>query len=71
MVLDSDPGGRAFAHEEGKTQRPHDAAFADKLDDAQVVALTTYIRNAWGNKAARASGGDVSRLRKTFATASR
>lgn len=45
-------------------------AFADKLDDAQVAALTTYIRNTWGNKAAQVSQGDVSKLRKTFATAS-
>lgn len=45
-------------------------AFAAKLDDAQVAALTTYIRNTWGNKAAQVSEGDVSKLRKTFATAS-
>lgn len=43
-------------------------AFGAKLDDAQVAALTTYIRNAWGNRADGVSAGDVSSLRHTLAT---
>jgi mono/diheme cytochrome c family protein len=44
-------------------------AFGDKLDDAQVAALTTYIRNEWGNRAATVSQHDVSKLRGTLASA--
>jgi len=39
-------------------------AFADKLDDAEVAQLTTYIRNAWGNRAAGVDSDDVHGLRK-------
>ncbi|HEY8230158.1 MAG TPA: c-type cytochrome [Rhodanobacteraceae bacterium] len=46
-------------------------AFDSKLDDAEVAALTTYIRNAWGNRAADVSRGDVARLRSTLASAPR
>lgn len=35
-----------------------------KLNDDQVAAVTTYIRNAWGNAAAAVSAGDVSSLRE-------
>lgn len=38
--------------------------FADKLDDAQVAALVTYIRNAWGNRGSAVSDSDVGTLRK-------
>ncbi|MGH8213138.1 MAG: c-type cytochrome [Rhodanobacteraceae bacterium] len=44
-------------------------AFGSKLDDAQVAALTTYIRNEWSNRAATVSESDVSKLRKTLASA--
>ncbi|HJU27382.1 MAG TPA: cytochrome c, partial [Rhodanobacteraceae bacterium] len=44
-------------------------AFANKLDDAEVAALTTYIRNEWGNQAATVSERDVSKLRETLASA--
>ncbi|GAB2572966.1 c-type cytochrome [Dyella jejuensis] len=39
-------------------------AFAEKLDDAQIAALVTYIRNAWGNRASAISTSDVSSLRE-------
>jgi mono/diheme cytochrome c family protein len=35
-----------------------------KLNDEQVAAVTTYIRNAWGNAAPAVSAGDVNSLRK-------
>ena len=41
-------------------------AFADKLDDAEVAALTSYIRQAWGNRADAVSTDKVSDLRKTL-----
>jgi mono/diheme cytochrome c family protein len=46
-------------------------AFGDKLDDAEVAALTTYIRNAWSNRGSAVSKGDVGKLRGTLATAPR
>jgi mono/diheme cytochrome c family protein len=44
-------------------------AFNSKLDDAEVAALTTYIRNAWGNRGGEVSSGDVAKLRSTLASA--
>ena len=38
--------------------------FHDKLDDAQVAAVVSYIRNAWGNHASSVSAGDVADMRK-------
>lgn len=39
-------------------------AFAWKLDDQQVAALATYVRNAWGNVAPPVNAAEVSDLRK-------
>ena len=39
-------------------------AFGWKLDDAQVAAVATYVRNHWGNSAATVSAGDVKSLRR-------
>jgi len=44
-------------------------AFAQRLDDAQIAALVTYIRNEWGNRASQVSASKVSSQRKTLATA--
>jgi mono/diheme cytochrome c family protein len=38
-------------------------SFGWQLDDAQVAAVVTYIRNAWGSAAAPVSVRDVSRAR--------
>jgi mono/diheme cytochrome c family protein len=35
-----------------------------KLDDAQVAAVATYVRNSWGNLAPPVSASDVARLRR-------
>jgi mono/diheme cytochrome c family protein len=35
-----------------------------KLDDAQVAAVATYVRNAWGNAAPAVSMSDVAKLRR-------
>jgi mono/diheme cytochrome c family protein len=37
--------------------------FAAKLNDAQVAAVATYIRNSWGNHAGPVLAKDVTRLR--------
>jgi mono/diheme cytochrome c family protein len=42
-------------------------AFAWVLDDSQVAAVATYIRNAWGNAAPSVSAGEVSKARQGFA----
>jgi mono/diheme cytochrome c family protein len=34
-----------------------------KLDDAQVAAVATYVRNSWGNSASPVSASDVAHLR--------
>jgi mono/diheme cytochrome c family protein len=39
-----------------------------QLDDGQVAAVLTYIRNAWGAAAAPVSAGDVSRARSALAS---
>ncbi|MEO8808903.1 MAG: c-type cytochrome [Rhodanobacter sp.] len=41
-------------------------AFHDKLDNAQVAAVVSYIRNAWGNRATTVSAGDVADMRKSM-----
>ena len=35
-----------------------------RLSDDQVASVVTYIRNAWGNRAARVSAGDVAAIKK-------
>ncbi|MBN8904540.1 MAG: c-type cytochrome, partial [Rhodospirillales bacterium] len=41
-------------------------AFSWELTDAQVAAVATYVRNAWGNAAPAVTAGDVSSARKTL-----
>ena len=41
-------------------------AFAWKLSDAEIAAVVTYIRNAWGNAAPHVSAGEVSNMRQTL-----
>jgi len=36
------------------------------LDDAELAALVTYIRNAWGNRAGPVSAKDVAKLKKAL-----
>lgn len=40
-------------------------AFDWKLDDAQIAAVATYIRQSWGNKASSVSANDVHDIRKS------
>lgn len=42
-------------------------AFAWKLDDPQVAAVATYLRNSWGNAAPAVTPDQVAKLRKKLA----
>ena len=71
MVRSSDPatlirvvlrGARSVATAAEPTA-PGMPSFGWQLDDAQVAAVVTYIRNAWGSAATPVSAPDVSRAR--------
>jgi mono/diheme cytochrome c family protein len=71
MVRSSDPatlirvvlrGARSVATAAEPTA-PGMPSFGWQLDDAQVAAVVTYIRNAWGSAATPVSAQDVSRAR--------
>lgn len=65
LVLD---GSRAVATDD----RPTASAMPPlgwRLDDAQVAAVVTYIRNSWSNAAPPVSADEVARMRKTLAQA--
>ena len=53
---------------EAVTQLRHEAGDR-QVAGAEVAALTTYIRNAWGNRSSGVSKGDVAKLRSTLASA--
>jgi mono/diheme cytochrome c family protein len=44
-------------------------AFGWQLNDAQVAAVTTYLRNSWGHAAPVTTPGDVHKLRKDLQAA--
>jgi mono/diheme cytochrome c family protein len=58
-------GSRAVATDEAPTG-PAMPSFAWRLSDAEVAAVVTYIRNAWGNAAPPVSASDVSNMRQTL-----
>jgi mono/diheme cytochrome c family protein len=60
LILD---GGRAVATDARPTPVSM-PAFAWKLSDAQVAAVASYVRSAWGNAAAPVSASDVGSLRQ-------
>jgi len=71
LVRSSDPttsirmvlrGARSVATSAEPTS-PGMPSFDWQLGDAQVAAVVTYVRNAWGSAAAPVSAGDVSRTR--------
>jgi mono/diheme cytochrome c family protein len=45
---------------------PSMPAFGWQLDDEQVAAVTTYLRNSWGHAASAVSSGAVHEARKTL-----
>ena len=42
-------------------------SYAWKLDDAEVAAVATYVRNAWGNQAPVVTASQVAKLRRKVA----
>jgi mono/diheme cytochrome c family protein len=42
-------------------------SYAWKLNDAQVAAVATYVRNSWGNAAPAVAASDVGKLRRKVA----
>ena len=55
-------GTKAAATSEAPTS-PAMPALGWRLDDGQVAAVVTYIRNAWGNAAPAVTVGEVARMR--------
>ena len=43
-------------------------AFADKLTDPEIVAITTHERSLWGNKATPVTPDFVKKIRETIKT---
>ncbi len=42
-------------------------AFGWKLTDPEVAAVTTYVRNSWGNRGPAVSAAQIAKLRKAVA----
>jgi mono/diheme cytochrome c family protein len=40
-------------------------SYRDKLTDAQIAAVASYVRNAWGNAAPAVTGDQVAKARAT------
>ena len=55
-------GGRAAATNVAPTS-PAMPSLGWRLDDAQIAAVVTYIRNSWGNAAAPVSAETVQDVR--------
>ena len=51
----------------GQPTAPAMPAFGWKLNDDQVAAVVTFVRNNWGNAAPAVSASDVAKLRKQLA----
>jgi mono/diheme cytochrome c family protein len=58
-------GSRAVATD-GAPTGPAMPSFAWQLSDADVAAVVTYIRNAWGNAAPAVSSSEVANMRQTL-----
>ena len=52
---------------QGQPTAPAMPAYGWKLNDDQVAAVVTYIRNTWGNAASTVTASDVSKLRDELA----
>lgn len=59
-------GGASVPATESKPTGLKMPAFDEKLDDAQIAAVVSYIRNTWGNHASTASAGDVAKMRTSL-----
>lgn len=59
-------GARSVATD-GAPTGPAMPSFQWLMTDEQVAAVTTYIRNAWGNAAPKVTAGDVAHMRQALA----
>jgi mono/diheme cytochrome c family protein len=59
--------GTRAAHTPQAPTSPAMPAFGWRLDDDQVAAVTTYIRDAWGNAASPVTAADARRMRDRLA----
>ena len=59
-------GARSVATEKEPTA-PGMPSYGWQLNDSQVAAVLTYIRNSWGNAASAVSPDDVARQRAGLA----
>ncbi len=74
VVVQDDPGslarvvlgGARAAATSGAPTSPAMPAFGYRLDDRQVAAVLTYIRNAWGNAAAAVPPAAVGEMRSAL-----
>jgi mono/diheme cytochrome c family protein len=53
----------------GEPTAPSMPAFGGELDDAQIAAVTTYVRNSWGHAASATTTGAVHKARSPGASA--
>lgn len=74
IVNAEDPGGLihtilAGAQQPSTAKAPSTLAmpgFAHRLNDEEVAALATFVRQGWSNKAAAVTAGDVAKVRKNL-----
>src|SRR5262249_20026012 len=59
-------GSRSVATKEEPTA-PGMPSFAWQLNDAQIAAVATYVRNHWGNPAPAISQSEVAKQRSSLA----
>jgi mono/diheme cytochrome c family protein len=52
----------------GEPTAPGMPSYGSQLEDAQVAAVLTYIRNSWGAAADEVSPGEVTTVRSQLAT---
>ena len=58
---------RAASPPQAEPTAPGMPSFAWQLNDEQIAAVVTYIRNSWGTAAAAVTGDDVSKQRSALA----
>ncbi|HTU71550.1 MAG TPA: cytochrome c [Candidatus Baltobacteraceae bacterium] len=60
MVTPDDPTALIIVVKKGIGEMP---AYADRLSDAQIAAILTYVRGSWGNHAAPVTADQVSAIK--------
>jgi mono/diheme cytochrome c family protein len=61
--------GTRAASTESMPTAPAMPAFAWRVDDAQIAAVLTFIRNSWGNAAAPVAASTIANQRGRLAAA--